>query len=132
MFPSFVCFILSSDFCNSSCIFRRGELEKSSAARESPITKAAFSFLQDHVSSSFSFTGWNGGRIMCQRSQLKQLLSTKEPTSEESQNKNLAPLTNSPIFVPGTRTSTSSDTNHSGNASQRRTKMKKELAGSPA
>ncbi|KAG2254241.1 hypothetical protein Bca52824_084377 [Brassica carinata] len=111
----------------------RGQLEKSSAARESPITKAAFSFLQDNVSSSFSFTGWNGGRIMCQRSQLKQLLSTQEPTSEESQKSSLVALTNSPIFSAGTRTSTSSDTNNSsGNPSQRRTKMKKELAGSPA
>ncbi|KAH0875906.1 hypothetical protein HID58_073268 [Brassica napus] len=91
----------------------RGQLEKSSAARESPITKAAFSFLQDNVSSSFSFTGWNGGRIMCQRSQLKQLLSTQEPTSEESQKSSLVALTNSPIFSAGTRTSTSSDTNNS-------------------
>lgn len=70
---------------------------------------------------------------MCQRSQLKQLLSTQEPTSEESPKSSLVALTNSPIFAAGTRTSTSSDTNHSGgNPSQRRTKMKKELAGSPA
>lgn len=69
---------------------------------------------------------------MCQRSQLKQLLSTQEPTSEESPKSNLVALTNSLIFAAGTRTSTSSDTNHSGGTSQRRTKMKKELAGSPA
>lgn len=68
---------------------------------------------------------------MCQRSQLKQLLSTKEPTSEESQDKNLVTLTNLPVFAAGTKTSTSRETNHSGNPTQRR-RMKKELAGSTA
>lgn len=55
-------------------------MEKSSATRGFPIAKAAYAFLKDNISSTaFTFPGWNKGRIICQRSQLKRL----SPTSSE-------------------------------------------------
>ncbi|KAG6494866.1 hypothetical protein ZIOFF_042648 [Zingiber officinale] len=53
----------------------RGEMEKSSVIRDLPVPKAVYSFLRDNVSSSFHFPGWNKGRVVCQRSQLKKLQS---------------------------------------------------------
>ncbi|EPS70433.1 hypothetical protein M569_04327 [Genlisea aurea] len=57
-------------------------MEKSSTARDFPVARAAYSLLKD-VSSSFGFSAWNRGRIVCQKSQLKRALhKTKEsPTS---------------------------------------------------
>lgn len=87
-------------------IFRRGWLEKDSTAQNLPIAKAVYSFLQDNVSSSFSFPGWNNGRIVCQQSQLKQLLSdTKAPSSE------IITLNNSPLNLPEAKISRSSKNN---------------------
>ncbi|CAK7323939.1 unnamed protein product [Dovyalis caffra] len=60
----------------------RGLLEKSSVAQDFPNGKVVYSFLQDIVPSSFPYPGWNEGRITCQRSQLKRILSTTESISD--------------------------------------------------
>ncbi|KAG6412233.1 hypothetical protein SASPL_124905 [Salvia splendens] len=52
----------------------RGQMERSSITREFPVAKAAYSLLKD-VSSSFCFPGWNKGRIVCQKTQLKRVFS---------------------------------------------------------
>ncbi|CAI9773756.1 unnamed protein product [Fraxinus pennsylvanica] len=62
----------------------RGQMEKSSITRDFPVAKATYSLLKDSVSSSFCFPGWNKGRIICQKSQLKRILSSTEPSSEDS------------------------------------------------
>ena len=59
----------------------RGQMEKSTDSQDFPIAKAAFSFLQDNVSSSFTFAGWNKGRIICPQSQLRRILSGNESSS---------------------------------------------------
>ena len=52
-------------------------MEKSLATRGLPIAKAAYEFLKDNISSTaFTFSGWNKGRIICQRPQLKRLSSS--------------------------------------------------------
>ncbi|KAK7857255.1 pentatricopeptide repeat-containing protein [Quercus suber] len=79
-------------------------MEKSSISRDFPIAKAAYSFLQDKVSSFFSFPGWNKGRIICQRSQLKRILSGTESSSDGSRKDRIIDLSNSPFNLPGTRT----------------------------
>ncbi|KAA0055197.1 pentatricopeptide repeat-containing protein [Cucumis melo var. makuwa] len=76
-----------------------GWLEKDSTARNLPIAMAVNSFLQDNVSSSFSFPGWNNGRIVCQQSQLKQLL-----TASSSE---IIALNNSPLNLPEAKISRS-------------------------
>lgn len=80
-------------------------MEKSSVTRDLPVAKAAYSFLKDTVSSSFSFPGWNKGRIVCQKAQLKRIFSSAEPSSEASKGDRLIPLSNSPISLLGTQSS---------------------------
>lgn len=65
-------------------------MEKSSITRDFPIAKAAYSFLNDKISPSFCFPGWNKGRIICQRLQLKRIL-----TAESAKNNNIVDLSNS-------------------------------------
>ena len=79
-------------------------MEKSSITRDFPIAKAAYSFLKDNVSSSFCFPGWNKGRIICQRTQLKRILSATEHSSEGSKKDKLITLSNSSFPLLGTRT----------------------------
>ncbi|KAJ6977402.1 pentatricopeptide repeat-containing protein [Populus alba x Populus x berolinensis] len=61
---------------------REGMLEKSSVARDFPIGKAVYSFMQDFVPSSSSFPGRNTGRFTCQCSQLKSIMSGTESFSD--------------------------------------------------
>ncbi|KAF7135998.1 hypothetical protein RHSIM_Rhsim08G0164000 [Rhododendron simsii] len=82
----------------------RGHMEKSSITRDFPVAKAAYSFLNDSVSSSFCYPGWNKGRIMCQRPQLKKILSAAEGSPEGSENVKLITSSNSPFPRLGTRT----------------------------
>ena len=86
---------------------RRGKMEESQITQDMPIAKAALSFLRDNVSSSFSFPEWNKGRIVCQRSQLKQILSGIESSSDGSKKDRIITLSNSPFPLPGTRTTIS-------------------------
>ncbi|XP_024022869.1 pentatricopeptide repeat-containing protein At1g74850, chloroplastic [Morus notabilis] len=79
----------------------RGKMERSPSAQETPIAKASYSFLQENMFSSFGFPTWNKGRIVCQRSQLKQVLSGIESSSEKSKKDKIITLSNSP--VPGTK-----------------------------
>ncbi|KAF4376115.1 hypothetical protein G4B88_025206 [Cannabis sativa] len=95
----------------------RGKMEQSPSAQESPIAKAAYTFLQENISSSFGFPGWNKGRIVCQRAQLKQTLASIESSSDESKNHKIITLSNG-FPLPGTRTSISSNvkSHHHDNA----------------
>nr|CAD1839520.1 unnamed protein product [Ananas comosus var. bracteatus] len=83
----------------------RGEMEKSSMTRGLPIAKAVYSFLKDNISSSsFHFAGWNKGRIVCQRSQLKKLqlaVSEQASVDESLMEDLLVSTTNSPFPLPG-------------------------------
>ncbi|KAJ6760613.1 PLASTID TRANSCRIPTIONALLY ACTIVE CHROMOSOME 2-LIKE PROTEIN [Salix purpurea] len=88
----------------ASVVVVRGLLEKSSVAQDFPIGKAVHSYLQDIVPSSFSYPGWNKGRITCQRSQLKRLLSGTESVSDGTKKDKFIMLTNSPLSLSGTRT----------------------------
>ncbi|KAE8652579.1 pentatricopeptide repeat-containing protein At1g74850, chloroplastic isoform X1 [Cucumis sativus] len=83
----------------AAVVVGRGSLEKDSTARNLPIARAVYSFLQDNVSSSFSFPGWNNSRIICQQSQLKQLL-----TASSSE---IIALNNSPFNLPEAKISRS-------------------------
>lgn len=111
---------------------RRGQMEKSSFTMEFPVAKAAYSFLQENMPLSFSFPAWNKGRIVCQRSQLKRILSKMGSSSDESRKDKLITLSNSSFSDPGTRTpinvlkSSQEDTSSSGT----RVKMRTELATS--
>ena len=81
-------------------------MERSPSAQEAPIAKAAYTYLQENMFSSFDFPAWNKGRIVCQRSQLKQLLSSIESSSDASKKDKIITLSNS-FPLSGTRTSTS-------------------------
>ncbi|XAR50119.1 hypothetical protein NMG60_11004359 [Bertholletia excelsa] len=85
----------------------RGQMEKSSVTRDFPVAKVAYSFLKDNVSTSFCFPGWNKGRIICQRPQLKKIFSARELSSEESEKDKLITFSNSPFPLPGAATPTS-------------------------
>ncbi|KAK6249418.1 hypothetical protein SCA6_003423 [Theobroma cacao] len=89
----------------ATVVVARGQMEKSSIARDIPTAKAAYTFLQDIVSSSFSFPGWNKGRIVCQRSQLKRILSATGSSSDESKADNIIALSNFPIPSMGVKSS---------------------------
>lgn len=106
-----VCLVLncSSLFSLDYLLASRGQMEKSSTSQEFPIAKAASSFLQETLSSSFGFPGWNRGRIVCQRTQLKKVLSGIESSSEGSKNDRLVILSNSPFSPRGTRISQRND-----------------------
>ncbi|KAJ0988239.1 hypothetical protein J5N97_006595 [Dioscorea zingiberensis] len=86
----------------------RGEMEKSLATRSLPVAKAVHSFLKDNVSPSFNFSGWNKGRIVCQRSQLKRFSSLAPDLSSEVPAQ-LISITNSTFPLPGTRLYTTED-----------------------
>lgn len=80
-------------------------MEKSSVIRDLPVPKAVYSFLRDNVSSSFHFPGWNKGRVVCQRSQLKKLQSSLlDSSADETEPSNsFISLTNLDFPQPGTR-----------------------------
>lgn len=69
-------------------------MERSSITRDFPVAKAAYSLLKD-VSSSFCFPGWNKGRIVCQKTQLKRIFS------QDSDNESVVNLSNSPFPLSG-------------------------------
>ena len=111
VFCYFLChwpFVCSSMLtCRLLSLIRRGQMEKRSIAQDIPVAKAAYTFLQDNVSSSFFYPGWSKGRIVCQRSQLKRILSATNSFSEESRVDNLIALSNLPISSTGVKSSTS-------------------------
>lgn len=99
-------------------------MEKSSVSQEFPLVKAVYSFLQDNVSSLFSFPVWNKGRITCQRSHLKRILSGTDSTSDENRKDEFIALSNSPLSLPSTRTSTSNvNSQHENPNSETRTEL---------
>lgn len=108
----------------------RGQMEKSSITRDIPVAKAAYTFLKDDVSSSFGFPGWNKGRIICQRPQLKKVLSAIGSSSEDPEKAPLFPLTNSPFPVLGTRTPTDGMRRDENGNTGRRERNTKELTAS--
>ena len=79
-------------------------MEKSSITRDFAVAKAAYAFLNE-VSSSFCYPGWNKGRIVCQRSHLKRILSSAKQPSDESKKDRIITLSNSPFPLPGSKTS---------------------------
>lgn len=86
-------------------------MEKSSITREFPIAKAAYSFLKDDVSASFSFPAWNKGRIVCQRPQLKKILSG---SSDGSKRDEVITLSNSSFIRTRTPTNVVSGDQYNG------------------
>ncbi|CAN4088191.1 unnamed protein product [Withania somnifera] len=115
----------------ASVVVVRGQTEKSSITRDLPVSKAAYSLLKDTVSSSFSFPGWNKGRIVCQKTQLKRIFSSAEPSTEASRGDRLIPLSNSPISLLGTESMNDAKRSDSVNAtSKRSTKSDSELMAS--
>ncbi|GER50029.1 pentatricopeptide repeat-containing protein [Striga asiatica] len=90
----------------ATAIVVRGQMEKSSITRDFPVTKAAYSFLKD-ISSSFCLPGWNKGRIICQKPQLKRIFIKTEPSSEDSEIEEIVSLHNTPFPVLKARTSMS-------------------------
>ncbi|XP_071929545.1 pentatricopeptide repeat-containing protein At1g74850, chloroplastic-like [Coffea arabica] len=91
----------------ASVVVVRGHMERSSITRDFPVAKAAYSLLKDSVSSSFCFPGWNKGRIVCQKSQLKRILSSTESSSEEHNSDAVINISNSPLPFVETGTSRS-------------------------
>ncbi|XP_043723475.1 pentatricopeptide repeat-containing protein At1g74850, chloroplastic [Telopea speciosissima] len=88
----------------AAVVVARGVMEKSSMAREIPVAKLAYSFLKDNVSASFCFPGWNRGRIICHRLQLKRILTGSESSVDESRTE-LVSINNSIFPLPGMRIS---------------------------
>ncbi|KAL8457651.1 hypothetical protein ACS0TY_034683 [Phlomoides rotata] len=86
----------------ATAVVVRGQMEKSSITRDFPVAKAAYSLLKD-VSSSFCYPGWNKGRIICQKAQLKRVFSKPGQSSEDSEIDNIFSLSNSPFPFSGTR-----------------------------
>lgn len=82
-------------------------MEESADAQDFPIAKAAFSFLQDIVSSSFTYPAWNKGRIVCQQSQLRQILSGTGSSSSNEKVDKLVSISNSSLTTAGAITSKS-------------------------
>lgn len=85
----------------------RGQMEKSSAAQNIPMAKAAYKFMQNYAPPLFSFPGWNKGRIVCQRSQLKKFLASSGSAPESSNNDYAITLSNAPLSFMGAKSSTS-------------------------
>lgn len=75
-------------------------MEKSSITRDFPVAKMVYSILKDSVSSSFCLPGWNKGRIVCQKPQLKKILVDMGKGSENE----IMNLSNAPIPVVDSRT----------------------------
>ncbi|KAL9271395.1 Pentatricopeptide repeat-containing protein, partial [Drosera capensis] len=87
----------------TSMVIAHGKMERDSAVHESPIAKAVLSFLETNLPpSSFSFSGWNEGRLICQRKQLSALLSALKESSVESDKGEIIPLSNSPLPINAT------------------------------
>lgn len=87
-------------------------MEKSSITRDFPVAKAAYSLLKD-VSSSFCYPGWNKGRIICQKAQLKRAFSNPAQSSKDSEIDNIVSLSNSPFPFSGTKPSLNDLKQHS-------------------
>ncbi|KAL7139095.1 hypothetical protein ABFS83_09G028100 [Erythranthe nasuta] len=81
----------------ATAVVVRGQMERSSITRDFPVSKAVYSLLKD-VSSSFCFPGWNKGRIICHKSQLKRIFS------KDAEIENIFGLSNSPFPFSGTKT----------------------------
>jgi len=113
---------------------RRGEMEKSPKAEDFPVAQVVYSFLKENISSSFSFAVWNKGRIICQRVQLKKLLSELELFSGQSEEHQVIKLTNTPLPLPlsMTSTSTSRRDQNSNTDTQNFTRRREELVPSAA
>ncbi|CAH1423366.1 unnamed protein product [Lactuca virosa] len=84
----------------ASVVVVRGQMEKSSITRDFPVAKMVYSILKDSVSSSFCLPGWNKGRIVCQKPQLKKILVDMGKGSENE----IMNLSNAPIPVVDSRT----------------------------
>lgn len=82
-------------------------MEKSANTQDFPIAKAAFTFLQDNLSSSFTFPGWNKGRIVCQQSQLRRMLSGTGSSSSSKKMDPLVSLSNTTLTDAGAMSSKS-------------------------
>lgn len=80
----------------ASIVVARGEVEKSPMGRSLPVSKAAYTYLRDKLSASFSFPGWTRGRMICQRHHLKRLLSSERLSAE------LLAITDIEFPAPGT------------------------------
>lgn len=78
-------------------------MEKSSITRDFPVAKTTYSLLKESVSSSFCLPGWNKGRIVCQRAQLKKILADMKSPSGSSEIDGIVNLSNVRIPVPGSR-----------------------------
>lgn len=107
-------------------------MEKSSITRDFPVAKAAYSLLKDNVSSSFCFPGWNKGRIICQKSQLKRIISRTEPSSEVSDTDKIVTLSNSPFPRLETKTSVGEFKQHSSSETEIKIRKNTELMPSAA
>ncbi|XP_020522408.1 pentatricopeptide repeat-containing protein At1g74850, chloroplastic isoform X2 [Amborella trichopoda] len=62
----------------ASIVVVRGVVEKSKEAGGFPVARAVYSFVKEQVPPSFSIGGWNKGRIVCHRSQLKRIFPLRE------------------------------------------------------
>lgn len=93
----------------------RGQMEKSSITRDFPVAKTAYTFLRDNISSSFVYPGWNKGRIICQRPQLKRILSGKDSPQGAIKGEDIITLSNSPF--PSERREPLGNSNQSQNGS---------------
>ncbi|CAI8609971.1 unnamed protein product [Vicia faba] len=91
----------------AAVVVARGKMEESTDAQDFPIAKTAFSFLQDNVLSSFTYPAWNKGRIVCQQSLLRQILSGTGSSSSRKQMDKLVSLSNSSLTTAGAITSKS-------------------------
>ncbi|KAG9456747.1 hypothetical protein H6P81_001255 [Aristolochia fimbriata] len=80
----------------------RGDMEKSGARKEFPVAKAVYSSIQDYASSYFSFPNWNNGRIICQRAQLRRLLSASDQCEDGSKKQKFVDIVDSDFPDPGT------------------------------
>ncbi|XP_078431088.1 plastid transcriptionally active 2 isoform X2 [Wolffia australiana] len=89
----------------AAVVVARGEMEKSSATRGLPVAKAAYEFLRGNVpSAAFSFSGWNKGRIICQRSHIKRLSPSSSDSSRSGSASNqLISITDLVLPKAGTR-----------------------------
>ncbi|GAB2213183.1 hypothetical protein Drorol1_Dr00021205 [Drosera rotundifolia] len=87
----------------TSVVLSHGKMERDSAVQESPIAKAVLSFLKTNLPpSSFTFSGWNEGRLICQRKQLRELLTALKESSVVSDKGKIITLSNSPLPLSAT------------------------------
>lgn len=113
----------------------RGKMENSPKAKDFPVAQVVYSFLKENISSSsFSFAVWNKGRVICQRAELKKLLSELEQFSGQSEEHQVIKLTNTPLSLPLSTTSTSISRRdqNSSTDTQNFTRIREELVPSAA